>query len=92
MFSYYCTLYSMCTVYTIEELKWSGTGGINLHYTGGGDPLVYITSRRRTVWLGLLQGVNERFPIQPHRQECTHCTAEGPSSVLSLWCIPKNMY
>ena len=33
--------------------------------TGGGRAyIVYITSRRRTVGLGLLQGVYERFPIR----------------------------
>ena len=37
----------------------------NLTNSGGGDPLyTYITSSRRTVRLGLLQGIYERFPVK----------------------------
>ena len=72
-------------------------GGIIMERHRGGQSelrrwwgfVVYITSRRRTVRLGSLQGVYERFPIktkqvnrqQPHRRECT---AEGPSIVYFL--------
>ena len=38
--------------------------GVNLIYSGDGSALCYKTSRRRTVRLGSLQEVYERFPNQ----------------------------
>ena len=38
--------------------------GVNCIKAGGGLKMVYISSRKRTVRLGSLQGLYERFPIR----------------------------
>ena len=56
--------------------------GMNYVKTGGGRTLcTNCTLRKRTVRLGSLEGLYERFLLQPHRRECT---AEGPSRILIL--------
>ena len=38
--------------------------GVNLIYAAGGDPLCTLHRGKRTVRLGSLQGLYERFPIK----------------------------
>ena len=49
---------------TMEELLYGVAQGGELCKDGWRAYIVYITSSRRTVWLGSLKGLYERFPIR----------------------------
>ena len=68
--------------------------GGEFHLVGWWGSLVYIPSSRRTVRLGQMQGVYERFPKQKliRQNPATHAgrTVQGraPLDILTLWVVP----